>query len=101
MVKCELRHTRVTAAALLFRAQPPMREMSVSRTVDPDTGDALAFVMPQHKIAKAKLEPSQATTAEIEQAAGVHLPLPQDSRRGNWPANITAWNKKHKVACGK
>lgn len=71
--------------------------------VDPNKREALAFVMPQRVIAKGKLEPWQVSIAEIEQSAGIRLPLPQgidrDDKPTLWPANISEWSKKHKAAC--
>jgi endonuclease G len=72
--------------------------------VDPKSGDALAFMMPQRDIPKGKLTPFQSSIAIVEQAAGVKLALPANTKRDDepklWPADISAWNKKHKVACG-
>ena len=73
--------------------------------VDPDKGDALAFVLPQQSIAKGRLEPWQSSIDDIEQAAGITLPLPASVDREDkpklWPADMRVWNKKHKVACGR
>jgi endonuclease G len=72
--------------------------------VDPKTGDALAFMMPQKDIPKGKLVPWQSSIAIVEQAAGVKLALPDGIDRNVepklWPVNLAAWNKKHKMACG-
>jgi endonuclease G len=74
-------------------------------TVDPENGDALAFVMPQHPVPKGKLEPWQTSVSEIEQAAGIELPLPNSTNREIkpplWEADLSAWNQKHKALCPK
>jgi DNA/RNA endonuclease G (NUC1) len=71
--------------------------------VDPANGDTLAFIMPQHAIYKGKLEPWQVSVSQVEQTARVTLPLPANTNRTAgpqlWPANLTAWNEKHKELC--
>jgi endonuclease G len=71
--------------------------------VDPDKKEALAFVLPNRSIKKGKLEPWQADVADVEQAAGVKLPLPsgidREAKPKIWPADLAAWAKKHKAAC--
>jgi endonuclease G, mitochondrial len=71
--------------------------------VDPDKKEALAFVLPNRSIAKGKLEPWQSDIADVEQAAGVKLPLPsgidRETKPTIWPANLSGWAKKHKEAC--
>jgi endonuclease G len=71
--------------------------------VDPATGDALAFIMPQHNVAKGKLDPWQVPISQVEQAAGIELPLPNNTDRKAepqlWPANLVAWSQKHKDLC--
>jgi endonuclease G len=73
--------------------------------VDPDKREALAFVLPNRSVAKGKLEPWQSDIADVEQAAGVTLPLPQgidrETKPAIWPADISAWKKKHSAACHK
>jgi endonuclease G len=73
--------------------------------VDPTNGDALAFVMSQKDIAIATLLPWQTSIHTIEQAAGIELPLPnntdRDAKPHLWPADLKRWNAKHKAACGK
>jgi len=49
--------------------------------VDPQSGDALAFVMPQHAISKGTLEPCQVSISQVAQAAGIELPLPSSANR--------------------
>jgi DNA/RNA endonuclease G (NUC1) len=71
--------------------------------VDPATGDALAFIMPQHNVAKGKLEPWQVSISQVQQAAGIQLPLPNNTDRNAephlWAADLTAWKQKHKELC--
>ncbi len=71
--------------------------------VDPATADALAFIMPQQSIAKGKLNPWQVSIAQVEQAAGIQLPLPLSTDRlaepPIWPVNLKHWNQEHKRIC--
>jgi endonuclease G len=73
--------------------------------IDPASGESLAFAMPQEDIPKGKLEPWQTSIAEIEQETAIELPLPEGADRKAepplWPANLRAWNRKHKIACGR
>ena len=70
--------------------------------VDLKTEEALAFIMPQQDIAKGDLHPWQVSIGEVEQRAGVHLPVLIDrtSKADIWPAEDSAWHAAHKKACG-
>ncbi|HWT97851.1 MAG TPA: DNA/RNA non-specific endonuclease [Terriglobales bacterium] len=72
--------------------------------VDPTQQQALAFIMPQQAIAKGDLRPWEATVADVQQAAGIELPLPATINRMTkpalWPASITGYRREHKLNCG-
>jgi endonuclease G len=71
--------------------------------VDPANGDALAFIMPQHAIAKGTLTPWQVSIEQVETSAGITLPLPPNVNRTVeaplWPADLKAWSAHHKKLC--
>ncbi len=71
--------------------------------VDLDRAEALAFIMPNRAIRKGPLEPWQVTVADVEDAAGVRLPLPSaidvETKPKLWRADIAAWTKTHNAAC--
>jgi endonuclease G len=73
--------------------------------VDPDKGEALAFIMPQKKIPATKLEPWTTSIADVERLAGVKLPLPQGIDREAtpelWPAKLAGWKTKKKALCAR
>lgn len=70
---------------------------------DPAASQALAFIMPQQPVAKGPLEPWEVSIAEVEQRAGVSLPLPATVDRtavpALWPADLRGWHRAHKAAC--
>ncbi len=61
--------------------------------------------MPQQAIAKGKLEPWQVSISQVEDAAGIQLSLPANTNPQAepplWPADLKAWNAKHKELCPK
>jgi endonuclease G len=73
--------------------------------VDPEKREALAFIMPQQKVAIGKLDPWETSVADVERAAGVQLPLPDNINRKEapdlWPANLSAWKSKKRSTCSQ
>lgn len=71
--------------------------------IDPARREAIAFRMPQEKIAKGDLTKWKISVADVEQLTGLKLPLPDEvDREANpelWPANLSAWNARKKAAC--
>jgi endonuclease G len=71
--------------------------------VDPQTGEAIAFLMPQRYIGKGHLERWVTTAAEIQARTGITFPLPGTvdpmARSPLWPADITAWRHSHGQVC--
>jgi len=57
---------------------------------DLKTGDVLAFEMPQKAIKIGKLEPWEVTVVQVEQDAGLQLPLPPHAHENAKPALWTA-----------
>jgi endonuclease G len=73
--------------------------------VDVGAGKAVAWEMPQKDIPKGDLTPWLVTVAQVERDAGISLPLPAAVDPAAppqlWPADIGAWSKAHKAACGR
>ncbi|MEA2882984.1 MAG: endonuclease mitochondrial [Bradyrhizobium sp.] len=71
--------------------------------IDPKSREAIAFRMPQQKIAKGDLTKWKISVADIEQLTGLTLPLPDGVDREAdpplWPANLSTWNAKKRAAC--
>jgi endonuclease G len=72
--------------------------------VDPVRGDVLAFVMPQKSIPKGNLSKWQTSVSAVEEGAQIKLPLSifstvRTAKPPLWPADLAAWNSKHKAAC--
>ena len=69
--------------------------------VDPNKKEALAFVLPNRSIKKGKLEPWQSDIADVEQTAGLKLPLPagidRETKPTIWAADLAGWAKKPAV----
>lgn len=51
------------------------------------------------------MAPWQVSISQVEQAAGIELPLPNSANRQAepqlWPADLKAWAKKHKELCAE
>ena len=71
--------------------------------VDRRSSEAVGFVMPQNDIPKGPLDPFLARIQDIEQRAGVTLPLPGNVSEATtvWPADLKAVTAAHSDACSK
>jgi len=71
--------------------------------VDPQRQEAIAFRMPQQKVAKADVARWEISLADLEQLTGLTLPLPEKTdpaaKPTLWPANLGAWRSKKRAAC--
>jgi endonuclease G, mitochondrial len=71
--------------------------------IDPARREAIAFAMPQKKIAKGDLAKWKISVADLEQLTGLKLPLPDgvdgDANPALWTANLSAWKARKKAAC--
>jgi endonuclease G len=68
---------------------------------DARSGDVLAFEMPQKAIAKGDVEPWRVTVSQIRAETGINFRITQNVSAPLWPADLAAWHKAHKAACGK
>lgn len=68
--------------------------------IDRKTGEVLAFEMPQKAIAKGDLAPWVTTVKAIEAETGIRFEV-KGGGGDPWPADLAAWHKAHKTACGK
>lgn len=71
--------------------------------VDVKRDDVIAFITPNKATPKGPLDPWLTTVADVEESAGVTLPLPETAARDAvaklWPADLAGWKKKRKAAC--
>ncbi|WP_186455758.1 DNA/RNA non-specific endonuclease [Nitrospirillum pindoramense] len=67
------------------------------------SGQVAAFIMQNQPTAKGDLTPHAVSVAQVEQAAGVALPLPANTDRGSvsavWPVDLYALQKRKHVTC--
>jgi endonuclease G len=72
---------------------------------DPKANEAATFIMPNQKINTGKLSDLVASVAEVEQAAGITIPLPatydktQPTDLDKWLVNLSKWNHDKQVHC--
>jgi endonuclease G len=72
--------------------------------IDPARGDALAFVMPNVSVPKSEALAYRVAIAQVEDRAHLTFALPEgvdrDSAGELWPADLAAWHRGKKSACG-
>jgi endonuclease G len=70
---------------------------------DPQSGQAIAFLMPQRYIGKGHLEQWVTTIADIEARTGITFPLPGSidimEKATLWPVDIAGWKRSHRQFC--
>jgi endonuclease G len=68
-----------------------------------ETGEALAFEMPQRAIKKGDLRPWETTIVTIEKAIGIVLPLPANTNINKepalWATDLNGWKAAKKKKC--
>jgi endonuclease G len=74
--------------------------------VDPANADLLAFIAPNQPVEQGPLDPWLTTVSDIEESAGVDLPLPDNAERTTaakkpWPSDLKGWNAAKKKKCSK
>ena len=70
---------------------------------DPQTNEAIAFLMPQRYIAKGDLGRWITSIDEIQARTGIRFPLPRtvniSERPTLWPSDISGWRRAHRLIC--
>ena len=68
--------------------------------VDRKAGQSIALEMPNVPTPKGDLAPSLSSVDAIARDAGITVPDTPPSSASVWPADLGAWHKAHKAACG-
>ncbi len=70
---------------------------------DPQSGEAIGFLMPQRYVGKGDLTRWVTSIAEIQARTGITFPLPRSidlmARPAPWPADIAGWRHSHRQYC--
>jgi endonuclease G len=70
---------------------------------DPQTEEAIAFLMPQRYVTKGDLSRWITSVADIQERTGITFPLPRHidiaSKSPLWPADIPGWRRAHRQEC--